>query len=89
MSTEFTGGEQEQEQQVSLHRDDDASFGVPPPPEGEAGPAPAPPTTGDPSIDAVLLDLAAAQRGSLGDRITAGEVAQAALQSRLGDLGGA
>lgn len=47
------------------------------------------PVTGDPEIDGVLEELAAAQDGSLADRIAAGERAQSALQSRLRDLGGA
>lgn len=48
-----------------------------------------PPATGDAEIDRVLDELAAAQTGSLAERVAAGEQAQAALQSRLRDLGGA
>jgi hypothetical protein len=48
-----------------------------------------PPATGDAEIDRVLDELAAAQTGSLAARVAAGEQAQAALQSRLRDLGGA
>jgi hypothetical protein len=50
---------------------------------------PSPPTTEDPEIDRALEELAAAQTGSLAERIAAGEQAQSALQSRLRDLGGA
>lgn len=47
------------------------------------------PQTGDESIDDSLRDLAAAQAGSLSERIAAGERTHGALQSRLSDLGGA
>ena len=56
---------------------------------GHPGDRPSPPTTGDPEIDRALEELAAAQTGSLAERIAAGEQAQNALQARLRDLGGA
>lgn len=57
--------------------------------EQQLADSPVPPKTGDPDIDAVLREVAAAQTGGLADRIAAGEHAQDALQSRLRDLGGA
>lgn len=87
MSTEFTGWEHEQ--QPSSQPDDLAPDGGQPDPADDARTPPVAPTTGDSAIDVVLSDLAEAQTGSLAERIEAGERAQAALQSRLRDLGGA
>jgi hypothetical protein len=50
---------------------------------------PTAPTTGDEAVDAAMLDLAAAEGGTLTQRIEAGERAHRVLQGRLGDLGGA
>lgn len=46
------------------------------------------PETGDPTIDAVLSELAAARRLPLEEHIAAGERAHRVLQGRLSDLGG-
>jgi hypothetical protein len=50
---------------------------------------PTAPTTGDAVVDAAMIDLAAAEAGSLAERIEAGERAHRVLQGRLSDLGGA
>ncbi len=50
---------------------------------------PSAPTTGDPVVDAAMVELAAAESGTLTQRIDAGERAHRALQDRLSDLGGA
>jgi hypothetical protein len=50
---------------------------------------PSAPTTGDPVVDAAMAELAAAEPGSLAERIDAGERAHRVLQGRLSDLGGA
>ncbi|MEO7449051.1 MAG: hypothetical protein ABI336_12335 [Humibacillus sp.] len=59
--------------------------------EGEALASPArevptPPTTGDAVVDAATVDLAAAEAGSLAERIDAGERVHQVLQERLSDL---
>ncbi|HET7801964.1 MAG TPA: hypothetical protein VFL38_16185 [Humibacillus xanthopallidus] len=50
---------------------------------------PTAPTTGDAVVDAAMIELAAAEAGSLAERIDAGERAHRVLQGRLSDLGGA
>lgn len=50
---------------------------------------PTAPTTGDAVVDAAMVELAAAEAGSLAERIDAGERAHRVLQGRLSDLGGA
>jgi hypothetical protein len=50
---------------------------------------PTAPTTGDSVVDAAMIELAAAEAGSLTERIEAGERAHRVLQGRLSDLGGA
>ena len=50
---------------------------------------PTAPITGDAVVDAAMIDLAAAEAGSLAERIEAGERAHRVLQGRLSDLGGA
>jgi hypothetical protein len=50
---------------------------------------PTAPTTGDAVVDAAMVELAAAEAGSLAERIDAGERADRVLQGRLSDLGGA
>jgi hypothetical protein len=50
---------------------------------------PTAPTTGDAVVDAAMIELAAAEAGSLSERIEAGERAHRVLQGRLSDLGGA
>ena len=50
---------------------------------------PSAPTTGDPVVDAAMVELAAAESGTLTERIDAGERAHRVLQGRLSDLGGA
>jgi hypothetical protein len=49
---------------------------------------PGAPTTGDPLVDAAMGELAAAESGTLTERIDAGERAHRVLQGRLSDLGG-
>jgi hypothetical protein len=49
---------------------------------------PSAPTTGDPLVDAAMGELAAAESGTLAERIDAGERAHRVLQGRLSDLGG-
>ncbi|GAA6526623.1 hypothetical protein [Intrasporangium sp. DVR] len=94
MSTQFPGPQQEQQAQDEQAQDEQAQDEQAQD-EQAAGalevtvPAAATPRTGDEVIDAVLADVAAAQAGSLTERISAGERAQAALRSRLSDLGGA
>jgi hypothetical protein len=85
MSTQSTGWGHEQVD--SVHPDElTADSG---PEAFQSRPQSDAPSTGDPSIDSVLDDLATAQTASLAERIAAGERATAALQSRLNDLGGA
>ena len=50
---------------------------------------PTAPTTGDAVVDEAMIDLAAAEAGTLAERIDAGERAHRLLQGRLSDLGGA
>ena len=50
---------------------------------------PSAPTTGDPVVDAAMVELAGAESGTLTERIDAGERAHRVLQGRLSDLGGA
>ena len=50
---------------------------------------PTAPTTGDAVVDEAMIDLAAAEAGTLAERIDAGERAHHLLQGRLSDLGGA
>lgn len=50
---------------------------------------PTAPATGDEVVDAAMIELAAAEAGSLAERIDAGERAHRVLQGRLSDLGGA
>ena len=50
---------------------------------------PTAPTTGDAVADAAMIELAAAEAGSVAERIEAGERAHRVLQGRLSDLGGA
>jgi hypothetical protein len=46
------------------------------------------PETGDPTIDAVLAELASVREQPLEEHIAAGERAHRVLQGRLSDLGG-
>ena len=50
---------------------------------------PAAPTTGDAVVDAAMVEFAAAESGTLTERIDAAERAHRVLQGRLSDLGGA
>ena len=50
---------------------------------------PSAPVTGDPVVDAAMVELASAESGTLTERIDAGERAHRLLQGRLSDLGGA
>jgi hypothetical protein len=50
---------------------------------------PSAPTTGDAVVDAAMVELAAAESGTLTQRIDAAERAHRVLQGRLSDLGGA
>ena len=50
---------------------------------------PSAPTTGDAVVDAAMVELAAAESGTLTERIDAAERAHRVLQGRLSDLGGA
>jgi hypothetical protein len=54
----------------------------------EWGPAHEVPVTGDPTIDAVVSELAEAREQPLEAHIAAGEKAHRVLQARLSDLGG-
>jgi len=88
MGTQFTGEDQHGDDSVVGSRPGPASptslTGTP----GSRRPEATAPQTGDEPIDAALQDLARAQAGSLTERIDAGERTQAALRSRLSDLGG-
>jgi hypothetical protein len=46
------------------------------------------PETGDPTIDALLVELASVREQPLQEHIAAGERAHRILQGRLSDLGG-
>ena len=64
---------------------DDPAPGVSP----SAGPPPEPgsvPVTGDASIDAVVVELAASRDGSLDDQVEAAGRLERVLNDRLGDL---
>ena len=66
------------------HETDDAAYDV-----ASERAVPSAPTTGDPVVDAAMVELAAAESGTLTERIDAGERAHRVLQGRLSDLGGA
>ena len=67
----------------------DAGTHEPAYPRADGPEVPTAPSTGDAVVDAAMIELAAAEAGSLAERIDAGERAHRVLQGRLSDLGGA